>query len=164
MMAEDDRHGNLRRLQRRREVHQSGQLRTDRVAGSTQSIRVVAYDVEDPERTGLAADRDAHFTVAAPNKCDDRLDVFAQIRRRESAALDKRRDEDAVADVPNPRPQTRNLGRAVRRGLSSSPDMVKRKVTPEPRDIGALVVCDLEARVAESAAQGPDGRRTAPTR
>src|SRR5271167_2999466 len=164
MMAEDDRRGNLRRLQRRREVHQSGQLRTDRVAGRTQSIGIVAYDVEDPERPGLAADRDAHFTVAVPNQCDDRLDVFAQIRCRESAALDKRRDEDAVADVLNPRPQTRNLGRAARRGLPSSPDMMKRKVTPEPRDIGALVVRDLEARVAEAAAQGRDGGRSTPTR
>src|SRR5271170_1412709 len=164
MMAEDDRHGNLRRLQRRREVHQSAQFRTDRMAGRTQSIGVVAYDVEDPERSGLAADRNTHFTMAAPNQCDDRLDVFAQIRRRESAALDKRRDEDAVADVPNPRPQTRNLGRAVRRGLSSSPDMMKRKVTPEPRDIGAIVVRDLEARVAESPAQGRNGRRPAPAR
>src|SRR5271167_3252606 len=164
MMAEDDRRGNLRRLQRRREVHQSGQLRTDRVAGRTQSIGIVAYDVEDPERSGLAADRNAHFTVAAANQCDDRLDVFAQICRRESAALDKRRDEDAVADVLNPRPETRNLGRSARRGLSSSPDMMNRKVAPEPRDMGALVVRDLEARVAESAAQERDGGHTAPTR
>src|SRR5277367_1326119 len=135
MMAEDDRHGNLRRLQRRREVHQSGQLRTDRVAGRTQSIGVVAYDVEDPERSGLAADRKAHFTVAAPNQCDDRLDVCTQIRRRESAPLDEPRDEDAVADVVNPRPQTGCRGGAARRGLSTSPDMMKRKVTPEPRDV-----------------------------
>ena len=134
------------------------------MAGRTQSIGIVAYDVEDPERSGLAADRNAHFTVAAPNQCDDRLDVFAQIRRRESAALDKRRDEDAVADVLNPRPETGRVGRAARRGLSSSPDMMKRKVAPEPRDMGALVVRDLEARVAEAAAQGRDGGRAAPTR